>query len=218
MGYFCIKVCGIIQGMKHVDFLSLFLDNAARARLLRIFLFNQIEPHTLNTIVRRAGVTRATVVREIKLLESIKLIKGTIITVKFPDTKRKSKKERAWLLNPQFEYIHAITNFVQDVSPAQFDLVASTLKKTGKVSTIILSGSFLNDPARPVDVLMAVDDLQKRVLDKALRSLEQLFGREIRYAAFPVSEFRYRMTIQDRLLRDTLDFPHTILMDKSSLL
>src|SRR3989344_4479321 len=43
-------------------------------------------------------------------------------------------------------------------------------------------------------------------------------GREIRYAVFSTPEFRYRLTIQDRLIRDTLDYPHLVLLDKTRLL
>ena len=203
--------------MKQTDFLSLFIDNVARARLIRIFLANQSESLTIDVITTRAGVARPLISRELKRLEDIKLIKCASVTMRSVGAKKKSKKQKGWTLNGQFEYMTAISNFVRDVSPAQFDLVASTLKRIGKVSTIILSGSFVSDPSRPVDVLIAADDIQKKKLEKALRSLEQLFGREIRYAAFPVAEFRYRMTIQDRLLRDTFDFPHTILMDKGGL-
>jgi hypothetical protein len=112
----------------------------------------------------------------------------------------------------------ALTTFVRDVSPAQFDLITAYLKPVGKISTVILTGSFVGDMSRPVDILLAADELQVKKLEKVLRTLEQLFGREIRYAAFSVAEFRYRMTIQDRLLRDVLDYPHTTLVDKQSVL
>jgi hypothetical protein len=52
-------------------------------------------------------------------------------------------------------------------------------------------------------------------METAMRTLEAIFGRELRYAAFPTAEFRYRMTVQDKLLRDTFDFPHRILLDRT---
>ena len=204
--------------MKQTDFLTAFVGDAARARLVRIFLFNQQESFTVEVMARRSGVAQGAVLRELKALEEMKLAKGMIILQKFPGTRKKPKKVRGWTLNQQFRYLTPLSQFVHDVSPAQFDLIESTLRKAGKISTIILSGTFVNDSTRPVDIVLAVDDVQKQSLERALRTLEQLFGREIRYAAFPVAEFRYRMTIQDRLLRDTLDFPHTVLMDKQHLI
>lgn len=206
-----------VEVMKHIDFLTLFLGNAARARLVRIFLFNQQESFSIEVMTRRAGIARAMVGRELRHLTDMHLIKEVAITEKSKDSHKKGKKMRAWMLDQQFQYLTPLSQFVHDVSPAQFDLIESTLRKSGKISTIILSGTFINDPTRPVDIVLAVDDIQKITLERSLRTLEQLFGREIRYAAFPVSEFRYRLTIQDRLLRDTLDFPHTVLMDKLRL-
>src|SRR3989344_847814 len=39
-----------------------------------------------------------------------------------------------------------------------------------------------------------------------------------REAAFSTPEFRCRLTIQDKLIRDTLDFPHLVLWDRARLL
>ena len=66
--------------------------------------------------------------------------------------------------------------------------------------------------------LLAADGLNEGRLERAIRTLEPEFGREIRYAAFSTTEFRYRLTVQDRLIRDTLDYPHLVLLDKTRLL
>jgi len=51
-----------------------------------------------------------------------------------------------------------------------------------------------------------------------VRTLEPKFGREIRYTILSTPEFRYRLTVQDRLLRDVLDFPHRILINRAGIL
>jgi hypothetical protein len=76
----------------------------------------------------------------------------------------------------------------------------------------------MGDPSRPADLIIAVDSYNERRLDQAVRELEPRFGREIRYAAFSTPEFRYRLTVQDRLIRDTLDYPHLVLLDRTRLL
>ena len=157
--------------MKHTDFLSIFLSNIARARLVRIFLFNQHDALSLSSVTTRAGVARGLVSREIKYLEGIKLIKSTTVTTKRAGKKRTSKKEKAWMLDASFQYLDALATFVHEVSPAQFELITSTLKKTGKVASIILTGSFVNDSSRPVDIVLAIDEINKKALEKALRSL-----------------------------------------------
>ena len=76
----------------------------------------------------------------------------------------------------------------------------------------------MGDATRPADLIVALDTLNERRLEAAVRGLEPIFGREIRYAAFSTPEFRYRLTVQDRLIRDTLDFPHLVLLDRTRLL
>ena len=107
---------------------------------------------------------------------------------------------------------------MHEATPARYDTITTALKRTGRLATIVLSGNFMGDPTRPADLLMAADGINKQRLEVALKGLEQTFGREIRYAAFTTPEFRYRLTVQDRLIRDTLDFPHLVLLDRTRLL
>ncbi|MDO8576410.1 MAG: hypothetical protein Q7R90_03785, partial [bacterium] len=128
------------------------------------------------------------------------------------------QKEEAWSVNPSFKHSAALSKFVHEVSPVHYKSILTGLKGSGRFVAVILSGSFVGDSSRPADLLVAADGLNEARLETAVRALERQFGREIRYAAFSGSEFRYRMTIQDRLLRDTLDFPHLVLLDKTRLL
>ena len=98
------------------------------------------------------------------------------------------------------------------------EVVLKELRRCGKLSVVILSGSFMGDTARPADVVIAGDDMSVARLDAAMKRLETTLGREIRYAHFTPAELRYRLTVQDRLLRDTLDYPHVVLLDKSQIL
>ena len=100
---------------------------------------------------------------------------------------------------------------------AEFDPIRNA-QPCGKLGTLVLSGSFTGDATRPVDILLAGEDLSENRLELALKSLELAFGRELRYAAFTTPELRYRLTIQDRLVRDTLDFPHLVLLDRAKIL
>jgi hypothetical protein len=99
-----------------------------------------------------------------------------------------------------------------------YDEIVEALKRTGKLSAVVLSGSFMGDESRPADMLVAADTLNEEKLESAVRGLEPVFGREIRYAVFSTPEFRYRLTVQDKLLRDTFDFPHLVLLDRSGML
>lgn len=207
------------------DFLALFIDSSALARVLRIFIFDQSGVFTDMRIAKRAGVSLATAKLEIRVLSKLGIIKSRTIMVtphvaKRAKNAKKSlgKKEQVWFLDQGFRHLRALSSFVHEVSPAQYEVVLDALKRTGKLGVVVLSGTFLGDGTRPVDLLVAAENLSESRFETAVRRLEPMFGREIRYAAFSTPEFRYRLTVQDRLIRDTLDYPHTVLLDRGHLL
>lgn len=205
------------------DFLGTFIGNPARAQLLRVFLFNPNEPFTLATMAKRAGMSAQAVAREMKVVEAMGIVKrGKRLSITLSNGSRRvvsgKSKVDTWAINADFKHLRALSSFVHEVSPVQHDVIMDALRRSGKIATVILSGSFMGDSTRPADMIVAIDTLNERRLETAVRSLEPAFGREIRYAAFSTPEFRYRLTIQDKLIRDTLDFPHLVLLDRTRLL
>lgn len=205
------------------------MDNPASARLLRAFIFAPTESFTLAQAARRAGISPRTAERAMCGLEKIGAIRaGKVLPAprsawklskgKKSTHTRVHKSQRTWLFNVDFRYARALAVFVHEVSPVRYEKLLTAVKRAGKVSVVIASGAFMGDPGRPVELLVAGDHLNDVRLDAAVRAFEPQVGREIRYAAFSTSEFRYRLTIQDRLLRETLDFPHLTLFDKYKLL
>ncbi len=190
---------------------------------MRVFVFNPSEVVTLATSAKRAGISGKAAARELKALEKLGLVKrGRSFSVTLANgTKRMvqgKQREDLWMLNADFKHLRGVSGFIHETSPIKFDNIVGALRPGGKISAVILSGSFVGDPTRPADLIVAADPLHERKLESAIRQLEPQFGREIRFAAFSTPEFRYRLTIQDRLIRDTLDFPHLVLLDRTRLL
>lgn len=200
------------------DFLGTLLENQARAKLLRLFFFNEKQYFTLSHVVKRSGLSSRILAKELKSLENLGILKKRIARIAPVKGKKHQKTDWAWVLDPSFRHLEALSKFVHEVSPVRYDSIMTALKRTGRLATVILSGSFLGDPTRPADIIVAADNLNESRLESAVRALEPTLGREIRYAAFTTPEFRYRLTIQDRLIRDTLDYPHLVLLDKTRLL
>lgn len=207
------------------DFLTQFVGNKDRAQLLRVFTFNQTELFTLSSLAKRAGISTTATAREIKILEKWGMVKknkvATSRLVKVATVRARAKapaKQDVWCADLDFKHVRAVSGFIHEISPVRYDSIVDALKRSGKISAVILSGSFMGDASRPADLIVAADPLNERRLETAIRGLEPIFGREIRYAAFSTPEFRYRLTIQDRLIRDTLDFPHLVLLDRTRLL
>jgi hypothetical protein len=205
------------------DFLGQFMDNGSRARLLRVFIFDQERPFSIKDAAKRAGLSALVAGRELKVLEKwgvVKKAKSLSITLG-NGTARKVQaktKEDVWDFNPNFIHSRALSAFVHDIAPMRYESVVTALKGCGKLGTLVLSGSFTGDVTRPLDILIAGENLSENRLELALKTLESAFGRELRYAAFTTPELRYRLTVQDRLVRDTLDFPHLVLLDRSNIL
>ncbi|MCR4325645.1 MAG: helix-turn-helix domain-containing protein [Patescibacteria group bacterium] len=203
------------------EFLGQLLGNAARARVLRVFTFNYGGPMTLTHIRKHAGVNSRTASKEIRALEKIGVIRRGKISIMLSGGKRASagkQKEYAWELYQGHKHTAALSKFVHAVSPVRHAKIMDALKSSGRLIAVILSGTFVGDDTRPADLIVVADGLNEKRLEAAVRALEPKFGREIRYAAFQAPEFRYRLTIHDRLLRDILDYPHLILLDKKGLL
>lgn len=196
------------------------MGNAARAKLLRVYVLAAPELLTVEHAAKRSGVSVNIAERELRVLEKWGVLKRSkfSITVEGKRVPAAKQKEAAWSVDPDFKHAGALAKFVHEVSPVHYESVVPTLKRAGTFSAVVLSGIFLGDTSRPADLLLAADAFQEGRLDAAIRSLEASFGREIRYAIFTTPEFSYRLSTQDRLLRDTLDYPHIVLVDKTRLL
>ena len=204
------------------DFLSTFVGAPARARVLRVFIFNQSEALALSHVAQRAGVSTVVAEKEVHFLKRAGIIKEAKFSVKVGSGERRvvagKQPEDAWAFDTQSQHAAALSKFIHEISPVEHKEVVVTLRRSGSLGTIVLSGTFVGDMSRPVDLLVVANGLNEDRLERAVKALERLYGREVRYASFTTPEFRYRLTIQDRLLRDTLDYPHLVLLDKGRLL
>lgn len=199
------------------DFLGEFIGNPARARVVRAFIFNQSELFSATRLVKLAGVNAKAVAKEVKILARLGVIKGGK-AAKGKRGKKDTKPEAIWVVNPEFKYLRALSSFIHAVFPIRYANILNALKNSGRLSVVIVSGCFMGDLTRPADMIVVADNLNEARLEHAIKALEPLFGREIRYASFSTPEFQYRLTIQDRLIRDTLDYPHIVLLDRARLL
>ncbi len=198
---------------KSTDFLELLIDNTARAKLLREFILHPLESFTLVEIGRRAKVGPHSVRAETEFLHKLGIVKedkGTGIGAR--------EKVSSFSYNEAHKHAHALSTFVHATSPVEFTAIEQTLRRVGKLGVVILSGMFMGDMQRPADLIVVGDFINEDRLEKAVRSFEPQYGREIRYVVFSTPECRYRLTIQDKIIRETLDHPHRVLIDRARIL
>lgn len=199
--------------MKKNDMLS-HLTTPTRAKILRLFVLNNKETFTISEIARRAGVSGHATHSEVFMLKKAGIVREEKGSGKTAAARARSARFSIDVTHPEW---NALSSFVHEISPEQFGDVEKTLRRAGRLNVLVLSGVFVGDSTRPADILLVADSIDDERLEKAVRSFEPKYGREIRYALFSTPEFRYRLTIHDRIVRDTLDYPHRILVNKHNL-
>ena len=90
----------------------------------------------------------------------------------------------------------------------------TSFRRGYQVKLAVLAGVFLNHENSRTDLLIVGDDITKRKLDRFLLYIESELGRSIQYTLMDMDEFKYRMGMYDRFLRDILEYPHTTIIDR----
>ncbi len=186
--------------------LGKLMGSTARLKVLRLFLFNQQLSYTLEEASTHAKLAKAVAQKEVTLLVSVGLLR------------RSGKGSNAhYAVNKKFPYLSALDGFIRATTSVSPERMLAGLKKTGALRLVVLSGFFNSVAESQVDLLVVGDRLDERSLAAVIRSLEAELGREISYASFLTEDFRYRLGVYDRLVRDVFDYPHRILLDKIGL-
>ena len=82
---------------------------------------------------------------------------------------------------------------------------------------IIVAGVFIDEQDSRVDVLIVGDKLKKPIIEGVLRRLEAELGKELTYGIMDTMDFEYRFGIYDKFIRDVLDYPHLVVLNKLNL-
>jgi hypothetical protein len=188
--------------------------STARVKLMKLFLFSPADVLTRAEVASRARVSQREAQRELRLLRRVGVIKERV-TVREGDGARK-RRLPGYVLNPEFSHAPAFRDLFLSVSVDR-RAVAKRISRQGKVQLIVAAGLFQNDEEGRLDLLVVGDDLKDRGLKMTIADLEAEIGRQLRYAIFPTADFRYRMGMCDRLVRDVFDYPHEVLLDRQGL-
>lgn len=186
--------------------LEKLFGSSARLKTLRLFVFNQDAVLTLADIVQRTKLSKDVVRSELGELLAAGLLR-----------KKGTHAPARYQTNPRFEQLDALNTFIRDTTSVRPQSIMKALKRAGSLRLVALSGLFTGILETQIDLLVVGDRLEERALANAVHALEAELGREIRYAAFATADFRYRLEVYDRLLRDVFDYPHRLLIDKIGL-
>lgn len=157
----------------------------------------------MHDVAFRTKTSKQTARKELKHLLNAGVIK-----------KRSTKSPIAYMASPRFAHYEPLKTFLRSATGITDGKIATSLKKTGSLRLVALSGLFTGVMESKVDLLIVGDRIDEKAIAGAVRTLEADLGRELRYAAFVTPDFRYRLGVYDRLLRDVFDYPHRLVLDR----
>ncbi|MEK7163226.1 MAG: hypothetical protein AAB775_00745 [Patescibacteria group bacterium] len=202
-----------------MDTLSLLFGSILRVKIMRLFLFNPGKSFDAGYIQGKTNATEREIRKEIGFFRKIglaktkKLLKTTIVK-RGKRTVEKKKKVPAWTLDPSFKYIGALTDFLVRTHSLENKAIVRRLERAGRIKAVVVSGIFMGDAESRLDMFIVGDNVKSGFIDRVIRGLESDMGKDIRYAVLSGPDFAYRVNMNDKLVRDVLDFPHTVLLDK----
>ncbi len=186
-----------------MDTLEKIFGGAHRVKLMRLFLFNPTLYFETVDVVDRSKIDGARVRRELNFLSKVDLIKKST---------RGSKV--VWYLNDKFSYLEEFQRLLLETSLKNSKPILKKLAKIGKLKFIVFSGIFKELQDSRIDILVVAEGSKKSTADSVMASIEADIGKEIRFAVLDTEDFKYRLGVGDRLIRDVLDYPHEIVLDR----
>ena len=204
-----------------MDILSKLFGSSSRIKIMRLFLLNREEAFENSDVVKKSKVTSIVARKELAMLSKIGFIdKKSFFKEIPPKTKNgkiKKKRVSGWQLDDSFPLLSSVHNLLISTEPLGRKEIAGKLKNCGSIKLIVISGVFIQNPDSRVDMLIVGDKLKKGVIENTLQILESEIGKDISYTSLETPEFRYRMSVYDKFIRDILDYPHVKIVDKIGL-
>jgi len=186
-----------------MEILGKILGSPARVKIMRLFLLNKDNGLKNKEIIKRSRVSSSVARSELKLLLSVGFIK---------------KRGINYYFNYSFKYASEFESLLMIGSDTlDKNSILNNFKKAGKLKLVLISGVFIKDKDRRVDLLIVGDKMKKGKVEEGVRKLEAEIGSELIYALFDTKEFFYRLNMYDKLVRDILDFPHEIVLQTKEL-
>jgi len=183
--------------------LERLFGSAARLKLIRLFLFNDDTAFDLTDAAFRTKLGKEAARKELTVLAAAGAVK-----------KRLANGISLYQANKRIGYYDALKAFMRATTTVSDGKVIETLKKAGGLRLVVMTGLFTGVIEPKVDLLIVGDRLDERSVANAVHALEAELGRELRYGTFSTEDFRYRIGVYDRLLRDIFDYPHRIILDR----
>jgi hypothetical protein len=201
-----------------MEVLGKLFGSEARVRILRLFFLNPGIAFDNNDIAKKTKTKPAAARREISVIQSAGIIKrcnfSKEFTVKSKGAKVKKKKVAGWCLDEAFVYGDQLRSLLVSTNFFKKNQILGKFKSAGRIKLLLISGVFIKDENSRIDIFVVGDGLKRGVIENILRSFEAEAGKELKYAILDTKEFKYRVEMYDKFVRDILDYPHEVIIDR----
>lgn len=204
--------------------------SADRVKIMRLFLLSPEQVFEADEISKRSRVSKKNLNKELSVLQSIGFAKKRdLIKVLPAKSKKKGKKSKAprqargkqktivWALNLNFIYLRPLKDLLIETNIVKKEDLISRFKGSGKVKLLVISGILIKQEGSRVDLLIVGDSLKKSAIEKTIRGIEAELGKELTYSILSTDDFFYRFNMQDKLIRDILEYPHEKVIDLTGM-
>ncbi len=204
-----------MERYENMDILAKLFGGVARVKIMRLFLLNPDQGFETASIADRSRLSSPVTRQAVNQLSAMCLVKKRSFikeTVDGRTGKTKKKRVQGWFLNPEFPYIKEMKALLIEGDFFKHDELVKRFRPAGKVQLLVVSGVFMQQSGSRLDILLVGDNISKKYVQKAVAVLESELGTELSYAVFDSSDFKYRVSMYDKLLRDMFEYPHTRLL------
>lgn len=205
-----------------MDILEKLFGSSAKVKIIKLYLLNPEMVFDIPTASERAKVSISGARTEINNLEKIGFLKQKSY---FKDVKIQrnrtvenfKKRVNGWTLDQKFPHIKSLESFLSNINPFEHKEIINKISKSGKIQLLVISGIFIKNEDSRADLLVVGDNIKLNHLDNTVKIIESEIGKEIRYVVFETNEFRYRLSVFDKLVRDILDYSHEKIINKLNI-
>jgi len=188
-----------------METLSKLFGSENKVKMMRLFLFNPEKVFGTVEVAERINAEPSKLRKELLNLEKMGLVK------------RRAGKVRGgqgFVLDSQFVYMQQLANFLINIEPLHPKEIVKKITKLGSIKLIIIAGVFIQEPESRLDIMIVGDNIKKALLENTIKILESEIGKELKYTYFTTDDFKYRLSMCDKLTRDMLDYPHKKVLNK----
>jgi DNA-binding transcriptional ArsR family regulator len=166
-------------------------------KVLRQLVFNPDDRYTKSDLTQSLKINKRTLTKVLKVLEESEVIK----------TSRRGRDVR-YSADRKNDSLITLQKLLRYDYESNKRLLKKLFKKTGSISQVILTGQFTENDRSPVDVVIIAKKYDEKGLSESIQQLGYKTGFEPRYLVLDPDDFAYRQEMNDRVVRNVIDFDH----------